>query len=148
MAPESRFFRANFSTAALRSTALAIALLVQASPARAEPVTLSCRFEEGQETLTLRINYATGLVEELEPTGKAWTNRIAPNASISPNTIAWSIDQPTSYLTGDDVRHQTTEHWAGHIDRLSGTGWIQSYRETRYPPNPVNITCRQATQKF
>ncbi len=147
MTPESRFFQASFSAAVLRSAALAIALLVLASPTRAEPVTLSCRADAGSETLTLRINYATGLVEQLAPSGKAYTNRVA-TAAISQNAIVWSIDQPSSYLTGDGVTHQTTEHWEGRIDRLSGTGWTQSHQEGLYRNLPVDITCRQATQKF
>jgi len=146
MASKSRFFQAGFSAALLRSVALAIALIVTASPARAEPVTLSCRTDASPATWTFRINYATGLVEQLAPSGNAYTNRIA-TATISPNTIAWSIDQPSSYRTGDDVIHQTTEHWEGHIDRLSATGWMQSHQGD-FPANIVDFTCRQATQKF
>lgn len=141
MAPKSRFFQAGFFAA------LAITLIVQASPVRAEPVTLSCRTDTGPATWTLRINYETGLVEELGPSGEAYSNRIA-TANISPNAIVWSIDQPSSYRSGDDVVHQTTEHWEGHIDRLSGTGWIQAYYESLYHHGPVSLTCREATQKF
>ena len=139
MAPESRFFRASFPAAVLRSSALAIALLVQASPARAEPVTLSCRFDEGQETLTLRVNYATGLVERLAPSGEAYSDRIAPNASISNNAIVWSVK----------LIDATDNGWKGTIDRLSGTGWEEVYRES-FGPRPMHrsFTCRQATQKF
>jgi hypothetical protein len=146
MAQVSRLFRTSFSTSLLRSAALAIALLVQASPARAEPVTLSCRTDAGSQTWTFRINYATGRVEELGPSGEAYTNRIA-TATISPNAIIWSIDQPSSYRTGDDVIHQTTEHWEGHIDRLSATGWMRS-QQGDFPTPAVDFTCRQATQKF
>lgn len=146
MVPKSRFFQANFSAALLRNAALAIALIVTASPASAEPVTLSCRTDAGPATWTFRINYATGLVEQLAPSGNAYTNRIA-TATISPNAIVWSIDQPSSYLTGDGVTHQTTEHWEGHIDRLSATGWMQS-SQGDFPANVVDFNCRQATQKF
>ena len=137
MTLKSRFFQAKFSTAAL-----AIALLVQVSPAHAEPVTLSCRTDEGSETYTFRINYATGLVEQLAPSGNAYNNRVA-TATISPNEIIWSIDQPTAGRPS----YQTTEHWEGHIDRLSATGWVRSYYEDRVIGG-IDITCRQATQKF
>jgi hypothetical protein len=147
MAQKSGFFQANFSAALLRSAALAVALLVHASPARAEPVTLTCRSDAGPATWTFRIDYATGMIEELAPSGKAYANRVA-KATVSPNAIIWSIDQPSSYLTGDNVRHQTTEHWEGHINRLSATGWVRSYHESLYHSDAVNITCRQATQKF
>lgn len=146
MASEFGFFQARFSTALLRSAVLAIALIVTTSPASAEPVTLSCRTDAGPATWTFRINYATGLVEQLAPSGNAYTNRVA-TATISPNTIVWSIDQPSSYLTGDGVTHQTTEHWEGNIDRLSATGWMQS-QQGDFPTNVANFTCRQATQKF
>ena len=146
MVPKSRFFQANFSVALLRNAALAIALIVTASPASAEPVTLSCRTDDGPATWTFRINYATGRVEQLAPSGEAYSNRVA-TATISPNAIVWSIDQPSSYLTGDGVTHQTTEHWEGSIDRLSATGWMQSHQGD-FPTNVANFTCRQATQKF
>lgn len=139
MAPKSRFFQAGFFAA------LAITLIVQASPARAEPVTLSCRTDAGPATWTLRINYETGLVEELGPSGEAYSNRIA-TANISPNAIVWSIDQPSSILTGDGVTHQTTEHWEGKIDRLSGTGWIQWRQGTGPMEEDLTFTCRQATK--
>lgn len=147
MAPKSGFKQAGFSATLLRGAALAIALIVSASPARAEPVTLSCRTDAGPGIWTFRIDYATGRIEELAASGKAYDGRVA-TATISPNAIRWSIDQPSSYLTADNVRHQSIEHWGGHIDRLSGTGWVQSYYQKLYHSVPVNITCRQATQKF
>lgn len=139
MTPKSKLFQAGFSAA------LAIALIVTASPARAEPVILSCQVDSPSMTLTLRINYATGLIEQLTSSGEAWTNRVA-TATISPNAIVWSIDQPSSILTGDGVTHQTTEHWEGKIDRLSGTGWIQSRQGTGPMEEDLTFTCRQATK--
>jgi hypothetical protein len=147
MAAKSEFFQAGFFADVLRSAALAIALIAQASLAHAAPVTLSCRSETNSQTWTFRIDYATGLVEQLNSNGDAYKNRVA-TATISPNAIVWSIDQPYSYRTGDGVTHQTTEHWAGHIDRLSATGWVRSYDDDHYRNLPVDITCRQATQKF
>ena len=138
MTPKSKLFQAGFSAA------LVIALIVTASPARAEPVTLSCRADTGSETWTLRINYATGLVEELAPSGKAYTNRVA-TATISPNAIIWSIDQPKTITTHAGTTHQTTEHWEGRIDRLSGTGWMEN---SHSPVDSIRVsfTCRQVTK--
>ena len=130
MASKSRFFQASFSTALLRSAVLAIALVVPASPTlAAEPVTLSCRGDAGSETYTLRINYATGLVEQIAPNGTAYTNRVA-TADISPNAIVW-------------YPNPTTVNWSGQIDRLSGTGSIQW---TGGMQHNINITCREATK--
>jgi hypothetical protein len=90
MTPKSGLFKARFFGPLLHSTGLALALVVLASPARAESVTLSCRVDTASEAITLRIDYATGLVEQIGPSGQAFTNRTAPNARISANAIVWS----------------------------------------------------------
>lgn len=137
MAPKSKFSQASlFAT-------LAITLIVLASPVHAEPVTLSCRTDTGSETLTLRINYATGLVEQLGPSGDPYTNRIAPNASISDNAIVWSAE-----LMDTGLQTPVPMVWKGTIDRLSGTGWEEFSREPDWHPHRTNFTCREATQKF
>lgn len=139
MTPKSKLFQAGFSAA------LAIALIVSVSPARAEPVILSCQVDRPSMTLTLRMNYTTGMVEQLAPSGNAYPKRVA-TATISPNAIIWSINQPSSYLTGDGITHQTTEHWAGRIDRLSGTGWSQWRQGTGPVEEDLTFTCRQVTK--
>ena len=137
MKPKSGIKQASVPANLLRGAALAIALIVSASPTlAAEPVTLSCRNDAGSETWTLRINYATGLVEQLAPSGNAYPNRVA-TATISPNAIIWL--------------NQTTEHWKGRIDRLSGTGWSQWARLSSgggHGPleEDLTFTCREATK--
>jgi hypothetical protein len=144
MAPESGFKHASVPANLLRGTALAIALFVSTSPTLAAgPVTLTCRDDAGGETQTLRINYATGLVEQLAPSGKPYTNRIAPNARISANAIVWSVK-----LMDTGLQTPVPMIWEGTIDRLSGTGWTSWSREPWTFPQRVGITCRQATQKF
>lgn len=140
MAPKARFFQAGFFAT------LAIALIVPTSPVRADPVTLSCRIDgadTSSEALTLRINYATGLVEQLGPSGNPYTNRIAPNASISDNAIVWSAE-----LLDTGLETPVPMVWKGTIDRLSGTGWEEFSREPDWHPHRTNFTCREATQKF
>lgn len=142
MAPKSRLFQTNFSTASLRSTALAIVLIVLASPVRAAPVTLSCRVGEGSDTVTLRINYETGLVEQLGPSGAPYTNRIAPNARISDNAIVWSVQ-----LLDTGLQTPVPMIWGGTIDRLSGTGWEEWSREPDlWNVQRTNLTCREVTK--
>jgi len=144
MAPKSGLKQASVPATLLRGAALVIALIVQASPTHAaESVTLTCRDDAGQDTLTLRINYATGLVEQLGPSGKPYTNRIAPNARISANAIVWSAK-----LMDTGLKDPVPMIWEGTIDRLSGTGWTQVSREPRWQPYRLNVICRQATQKF
>jgi hypothetical protein len=144
MSSQHPFTQVNFCAALLRGGALVF--LLAASAAYADPVTLSCRNEANTSTTTFRINYANGLLEQLNSNGDAY-NRRSVTATISSNTIVWSIDQPSSYLTGDGVTHQTTEHWQGQIDRLAASGWMWS-RQGNFPENVENFTCRQATQKF
>ena len=131
------------SFAALLILGMSEILLV--SPASAKTVTLSCRAVEGSGTYALRFNDSSGLVEELGDSGVALTG--SATASISENAIKWSIDYPSSYRTGDGVSHQTTAHWEGRIDRLSGNGWFARYFEGRHP-NPVSVSCNEAAQKF
>jgi hypothetical protein len=136
------FLQANFPATLLRSAVLAVGLIVLASPApaHADSVTLSCRPDGGSESLTLRINYATGLVEQLGPSGNAYTNRIAPNARITDNAIVWSAD-----LMDTGLQTPVPMRWEGAIDRLSGTGWAQWFREGNFM-NRESFTCREATK--
>ncbi|MCE9651430.1 MAG: hypothetical protein K8R18_17560 [Parvibaculum sp.] len=109
----------------------------------AKTVTLSCQGDDSV-AYNLRINYDSGLVEQLGDNGSAYTG--TATANISDTTIVWSTDYPSSYLTGDEVRHDTTAHWEGRIDRLSGTGWFQRYLEDLYHNNPVSISCHEASE--
>lgn len=136
----------NVSLSALGLSAAFLALALTPGPAYAEQVTLSCRVESrlgGESTATFRIDYATGRFEQIAPSGNAYTNRVV-TATVSANAIVWSIDQPTSYLTGDGVTHQTTEHYEGRIDRLAGTGTTWS-KQGDFPAHYETLTCRQAT---
>jgi hypothetical protein len=123
-----------------------LALLV--SPAVAETVTLSCRSDAAPATWTFRIDYATGLIEELGASGAAIRSA---KASVNANTIAWSVDNAGSYITGDNVTHAVNQHWEGRIDRLSGAGYTQAYdSDNQYTGAAIAMpfNCRHATQKF
>jgi hypothetical protein len=125
-----------------------LALAMAAGHAYAQTVTLSCRYtENGGGAFTYRVDYATGRLEELGPSGTAYSNRIV-TATISPNAIVWSIDQPSSYMTGDNVTHKSSEHWEGRIDRLATTGWVQSYDYGLYHYPGVSVTCSKGEAKF
>jgi|GEM_PF-3010380 len=144
MTPKFIFFQASFSSVLLRSVALAIVFVASASSTLAAgPVTLTCRTEPGTETQTLRIDYATGMVEQLSPSGKPYTNRIAPNARISENAIVWSVE-----LMDTGLQTPRPMKWEGTIDRLSGTGSTSWSRAPDWQSYRVSLTCRQATQKF
>jgi len=145
MIPKLRFFQTSSSSVLLRSVALAIVFIASASSSlAAEPVTLTCKIDDpSTETLTLRINYATALVEQLSPSGKPYTNRIAPNARISENAIVWSVQ-----LMDTGLQTPVPMIWEGTLDRLSGRGSTTFSREPNWYPYQASFTCRQATQKF
>lgn len=149
MASKSGFKKTSVPVTLLRGAALAVALIVSASPALAAgPVTLTCQTTDAGSgaqgySITLRINYATRLVEQLGPSGKPYTNRIAPNARISKNAIIWSVK-----LMDTGLKTPVPMLWEGTIDRLSGTGWTQFSRSPGWHRSVSNITCRPATQIF
>lgn len=137
----------NVPLSDLGLSAAFLALALTPGPAYAEQITLSCRveYQSGTEsTETLRIDDATGRLEWTGPNGKAIPNRTV-TATVSPNAFVWSIDRPTSYRTGDGVTHQTTEHYEGHIDRLSGTGRAFVSERDNVVMLNVTLMCRKAT---
>ena len=115
------------------------ALLV--SDAAAKPVTLSCQSDAGA-VWTLRIDYATGLVERLAPSGAVYKGWSA-TASVSDNAIVWSKE-----FQDEGTAPPSTMHWEGNIDRLPRTGSFREYRPEFYHYDPVSVTCSEATPKF
>lgn len=143
----------------MKNTTLLIASFVVASvsnvaaqvDARARPVdrtqvTLSCtqidhRPGTAPDVITLRISYATGLVEQLAPNGKAYTNRIARNARFSETAIVW-----TAKLMDTGLAKPVPMTWGGTLDRLSMTLKEEWDREPYgHTPQRTNYQCRVAT---
>lgn len=128
MAPKARFFQAGFSAA------LAIALLMSASPAHAEVVTLVCKNESGSfgtdDSFTLQVDYDRKIVGLLRSDGTA--NYSAP-AMITEGSVEWG----PSY---------ETRVFAGSLDRLSGKGSV--VWPSADPFARMSGPCRRATQKF
>lgn len=122
---------------------IGIAIIVTVTPASADSVTLSCRDEANAVTSTLRVDYSTNTVEELGPSGEAYTNRIAPNATISSNAIVWSAE-----LMDTGLANPVPMIWAGNIDRLSGTARTEWSREPDWSVYTQNFICRPATPIF
>ncbi len=138
MAPESRLFQANFSAALLRSAALAIALLVPASPARAEVVTLVCQqesvgaFTESGGSFTLRVDYDRKIVDLLRSDG---TVRLSAAAMITVGDVQWETDLTKAHA------------FMGILNRISGQG-SATYWDDRNLMHQMSGPCRRATQKF
>jgi len=126
----------------LRSAALAVALLVQASPARAEVVTLICQGEsiEPQHrawgtSFTLRINYDQKIVDLLGPNGTVW---FSAAATITESSVSWDKwNYSSGYAPG----------FMGSLNRLSGHG-LATFRYENESMRSMSGPCRRATQKF
>jgi len=138
MAPKSRFFHASISAALLRSVALAIALIVQASPARAETATLVCQQEsaphntESGGSFTLRVDYDRKIVDFLRSDGVV---SYSAAATITEGDVQWETD-----LT-------KARAFMGKLNRLSGQG-NATYWDDRQFMHQMSGPCRRATQKF
>ena len=146
MAPVSRLFRANFSAALLRSVALATVLLVQASTASAEVVTLICQPQSGN-SFTLRIDYDRKTVDLLVPDGRSYFAPAA--ATITEGSVTWDRRFEREEVLKGYMGHYRFE---GSLNRLSGEGKFTFWRNTegreeqRIDSN--SGLCRRATQKF
>lgn len=145
MTPKTMWSPAGVVKLALGSV---LALAATAGTVHAQSKSLTCgqtNVPQGQApaTHTFRINYATGLVEELAPSGKPYTNRIAPNARISDNAIVWHVK-----LLDTGLQKPVPMVWEGTIDRLSGTGWTEFSREPDWMVYRETFTCHEATPIF
>ncbi len=133
------------------------ALIALPASAHAESLTLSCRATNEDSTIwTLRVDYTRNVIEEIGNNGVATRSA---TAQISDNSILWSANKPSVFVTNDGLRQAGTEHWEGRIDRLSGSGTLILYVQVgsamhRFvDPYLTNrgedvLSCRQATQKF
>ena len=133
MAPESRFFRASFPTALLPSAALAIALIVQASPARSEMIDLTCASTgEGGGAMRLLVDTDRSTGTEIRVVGLGPFKSDPYAATISAQFIKYE---------GRFPGNQNYDYTAT-LDRIAGT--LISGRFG----HPQTYACRRATQKF
>jgi hypothetical protein len=133
----SRFFQASFPATLLRSTALAIALIVLASPARSEMIDLTCAGTESSSNSNVRIQIDT----EQRTVVETWGTGTAQyrTTMISDQFIKFS-DQ--NMHDSDDVFSE------GTLDRIAGTLSINSTNSKGFIFSSNRWTCRRATQKF
>ncbi len=142
MTPKFRFIQANFSATLLWSAALAVALFVQASPARAEVVTLVCQSEANTPQLpgwgssfTLRINYDQKIVDLLHPSGSVWFSEAA---TITESYVQWFRWDSSGKAPS----------FKGSLNRLSGQGEATISEKESNIIRQMSGPCRRATQKF
>lgn len=102
-----------------------------------ESVVLSCQPDDKAWTaFTYRVNYATGLVEEISSDGSVY---MTFTADVSANAIVWSKEWISKH--GENMLR------AGNINRLSGVGQI-TVTGLNGDRVGLAVTCRRATQKF
>lgn len=137
-----RFFQAGFSATLLRGAAIAIALIVTASPARAEVVTLICQQEQlpdntlWGDSFTLRIDYDRKIVDWLSSSG---TTLLSATATVTEAEVQWG-DLAEIYK-GD-------KYFKGSVNRLSGQGQMGYKYSGAAFSHQMSGPCRRATQKF
>jgi hypothetical protein len=139
MGGESRGFRAAL---AILQTALAMALTVQISPARAEAVTLICENTSGTNywpSFTLKVDYDRKTVELLVPDGRVF---LSSEATVTQSNVSWTEDSSRW-----DSSSQKPQGFAGGVNRLSGQGFVR-YIERQVVVYSMSGPCRRATQKF
>lgn len=139
-------FQANISAILLRSAALATVFLVQASPARAEVLTLVCQRESGN-SFTLQIDYDRKTADVLEPDGRSY---LAPAAAtITESSVTWDRRFEREEVLKGYMGHY---RFAGSLNRLSGEGKFTFWRNTEGRAEAIihmgSGLCRRATQKF
>lgn len=139
MVPKFRFFQAGFSATLLWCAALAIALLVPASPARAEVVTLVCQ-HESSISVTIRVDYDRKIVDLLQSDGTA---RFSSAAQITEGTVEWDVL----------VNNANGQHFFGTLNRFTGQLSNMSYpvddvKAGHFYSRGMSGQCRRATQKF
>lgn len=104
---------------------------------------LSCQHSGGTGSYTFRVNYATGVVELLSPSGAPYEGW-ATKATISNHEISWSTE-----WRDEGTTPVSTMHWEGSINRLSGAGWSVIFRPGfGMRPDPLPLTCRSGAPLF
>jgi hypothetical protein len=151
MALKSKFFQASFSTTVLRSAALAIALLIQTSPARAETLALTCESTaEGSGTQFYRspVKFQVDLDQRIIRFLDSGGSTIASTTDVLSNSRTHSVritDSSIKWLLADS---EGFPYFAGLIDRDSGNTEVSWVSKSRAFSNVFQGRCRRATQKF
>jgi hypothetical protein len=129
---------------ALGSAALAVALIVSASLARAEAMTLVCQVESGEQigSFTLRVDYDRKTVDFSRRTDGTVQHSAA--ATITEGAILWkAVLARTNEDTGD-------QWFEGSLDRLTGKGTVNFPKEMGFgfTMTGVYATCRRTNRGF
>ena len=144
MTVKSRFFQASFSTNLLRSTVLAMMLIVPASPARSEVLDLYCKNESSEPAMTLLIDTDARTVTT---TRYGNTSTVNPNAFASHKVIV-SREFIKWYTPADCGIGFNPCREEGVLDRIGGTVSVTATDKFGDRAGGYAGSCRRATQKF
>lgn len=159
MAAKSGFIQARFSVVLLRSAALAIALIVQVSPARAESIALVCETTStlpecnaaysnvpcstSPPSVVLNVDFALGRVGFTDRrTSVTW---MATGAKVSDVVVDWDKFAPWPKNPALKSR------FSGSLNRLTGEvdfDYRYDQGNGSWSPSGFQGKCRRATQKF
>lgn len=144
MTVKSRFFQASFSTNLLRSTVLAMMLIVPASPARSEVLDLYCKSEGNGNAWSLLIDTDKRTVTKTI-NGNSFT--FDPNAFVTHEVIV-SRDSIKWKAPSDCGAAYIPCREEGLLDRIGGTVGVNVIDRFGQNHGGSSGSCRRATQKF
>lgn len=131
MTPHFGFFQASFPAALLRSVALAIALLMQASPARSESIDLACTADGG---------HSARILIDTDNRSVAWVGESGPSQQV----VTMMSEQ---FIKFGDKRGYDQISSEMTIDRVAGTMFLEQTYQGRQHAT-LRFVCRRATRKF
>ena len=139
----SRFFQARFPATLLRSTVLAIALIVLASPARSETLDLACATTDHDYNIRIQIDTDRRNITAVADFAN-WPVVITKANGDSRYIITTISDQ---FIKFTDKTDDITGHFGeGTLDRIAGTLHFENFSSGS--TGRSDWACRRATKKF
>ncbi len=145
MAPVSRYIQTSFSTAVLRSAALAIALIVPASPAHSETLDLSgANTRESGGGIPLHVYTDRRNITAVADFANWPVVITSPSGGDTRYHITTISDQ---FIKFTEKRTGSTDNLIGEgtLDRIAGTLHLKDFFDLTVPSD---WACRRATKKF
>ncbi|MDI1301931.1 MAG: hypothetical protein PSX71_08505 [bacterium] len=130
MAHESKPYRASHYSALPASAALALAILVQASPARSETLDLACATAEHDYNARIQIDTDSKI------------------ATVSPDETPYAITGVTDQFIKFEKLHSPGIFLKGVVDRSAGTATLTEESDRQFVFRTTHLVCRRATMKF
>ena len=143
----SRFFQARFPATLLRSTGLAIALIVLASPARSETLDLACATTDRDYNIRIQIDTDRRNITAVADFAN-WPVVITRANGDSRYIITTISDQFIKFTdkTAGSYEERAGNYGEGTLDRIAGTLHFENFSSGS--TSRSDWACRRATKKF